>query len=395
MAKCTSHDYFSIEVSSLIRGRRLTFDLYVYLPINDRIILLKKVGEAPEPEALDALMKKGLKHFHIKNTDREAYQAYLKGNSEPEFAPQSDEKIENSSPEQSDQIETSSDEPRDKATLSASSEEDIDSSGTSVPSESALEDKPQEFHPGVSPEQIMNGLLKSGAERDAAFAQGKKLIEQVLKGPPSADTSVESIVDDKLAEHATSVAIYTVLFALGLGKKEQSLLQDLVIGSLLHDIGLTQIVPEIGVLPLKKLMPVQVSIFQSHAMAALDLLPELDYTPNKRVAVFLEQHHEKFNGSGYPKHMESFRIDEFAQMIGLADLLDSICRGRYDGTPRNLPEALQVISDIEKQTTFPEYFNPEVFKKVMNWLKTAGAKDYMGTATTSVEQTKEKLMKAS
>ncbi|MBI3543517.1 MAG: hypothetical protein HY075_09620 [Deltaproteobacteria bacterium] len=126
-----------------------------------------------------------------------------------------------------------------------------------------------------------------------------------------------------------------------------------------------------------------------------DLLKELDYTPSPRVAGLIYQHHEKFNGSGYPQHLESFRIDEHAALIAIADLLDSICRGQYDGQKYTLPEALVLVAKIEKSSTFPEYFNPNTFKNVMNWLKKGGGVDYLAAAENAVNEAKQAMLKTS
>ena len=248
------------------------------------------------------------------------------------------------------------------------------------------------YKPDKPPEKVMEGLLKQPPENIKSREEAVAMIKDILKrtGAPAA---ISEIVENPDTEHATSVAIYSTLFAMGLKRNEGQLLQDVIVASLMHDIGLTQINPAVIPIPAKQLAGAQHAAFQGHVSLGLSMLGELDYSPNKRVVGILSQHHEKFNGSGYPQHLESFRIDELAQIIGIADLIDSISRGRYDGTIRTLSDSLVTIAQIEKTSTFPEFFNPDTFKRVMNWLKKGGGIDFLAAAEEAVTETKKKLLK--
>jgi response regulator RpfG family c-di-GMP phosphodiesterase len=87
------------------------------------------------------------------------------------------------------------------------------------------------------------------------------------------------------------------------------------------------------------------------------------------VKTIIFQHHEKFDGSGYPKKIQGFKVDDISQLLAIADLLDTIVSGQFDGTPKTLKEAFDAIERSEKLRTFPEYFNPDVYSAVLKWTK--------------------------
>lgn len=387
MAKCNAEQFFSIDPDIIVETRPLTFDVFVHMALSDRIILFWLSGDILGRGKIEHMKSKGLKAFHVRVEHRAAYQQYMALVEADRLAALRDEhkrKLEEAKKAGTDSTGASN------APLAKEPEAPV----AETPKPTAEEAK-KEFVPEVKPEDVLRGLLDDDADsRKKAKEESKKMVEKVLKGPPKLDPTTQQILDSPETEHATNVAIYSVLFAMGLGEKNQVLLQDLIIASLLHDIGVTQTAVELLALPTMQRSPVQAKQFEAHVESGLSLLEELDYKPNERVVLMMSQHHEKFNGTGFPKHLESFRIDELAQIVSFADLLDTLCCGRHDGVERELAQSLEVLAGIEKQTTFPQYFNPDLFKRLMRWLKDTSGKDYMKQAVSAVEQTKEKLSKA-
>ncbi len=423
MAKIDKEKYFSIDPMTLVEGRTLTFDVLIYLELNQRIIVFKRSGTTIEELAkIQAMVGKGLKDFQLHEADRPAYEAYLRGElpdttATPNAAtaqPRA-EVVEGSIELPARQlkelsIEDLSADPNERAKTKIEDEaaaltdeqkkknladiERLNAETAAALDKKAPETPPpgKEYIPDKSAEQLMSGLLAEAPENIKSREDAKELVKNILKAS-GASSDVSDIVDNPDTEHATSVAIYSTLFAMGLKKTDQQLLQDIIIASLMHDIGFTQMNPVVLSTPRTKLSPAQMVVYDTHVMYGLSLLQDIDYFPNKRVITLLSQHHEKFNGTGYPAHLESFRVDEIAQLISIADLIDTIMRGKYDGTVRVLGDALHVVAQIERTTSFPEYFNPDIFKKVMTWLKKGGGEDYIAAAEMAVIETKNKMLK--
>lgn len=386
--KCSSEQFFSIDPDILVDTRAPTFDVFVYMALSERIVLFCLSGDVLPREKIDRMKAKGLKSFHVRAEHRAAYQQYL--------ALVEADRLEALRAEHQKKLDAAkaagTGEEKPKAPEHIKEPEAPEAQPEIKPT---AEDMKREFEAEVKPEDVMKGLLSEDEEdKEKAKEESKKMMNKILAGPPKMDATTKQIIENPDTEHATNVAIYSVLFAMGLGQKNQMFLQDLIIASLLHDIGVTQAPLELLAIPTTKRTTAQNKNYEAHVPAALTLLEELDYTPNPRIVAMLTQHHEKFNGTGYPNHMESFRIDEFAQIIAFADLLDTICLGRHDEVERSMSDALKEMSEIEKHSTFPQYFNPDLFRKIMRWLKNSSGSDFMKQAVSAVEQTKEKLSKA-
>jgi HD-GYP domain-containing protein (c-di-GMP phosphodiesterase class II) len=398
MAQYIENQFFSVEANLLVKGLPLTFEIFIYLPLNNRIIRFKGIGETLTQADAMRFTARGIKEFFIRKDDRERYLIYIN---------QEDGEISPAGPVLS---------PEEKETLKQQIQTSIataEAEETDAPLESVDEQAPDsepetpEFVAGESPEKethfnspikpndAIAGMLASDENtKRAAIADSKALIKGILDSMPGADPSMKRIVDSPVTEHSTMVAVYSVLFAMGLGKDEETILQDLIVSSFLHDIGYTQIPLSLVAKNETQRAGRERGLFERHVELGLKLLPDLTFKTNPRVERILSEHHEKFNGSGYPAHKESFKIDELAQIVAFADMLDTICRGRWDGTPRGLGDALQVIAAIEKQSTFPQCFNPDLLKRIRKWLADSGGMDHMNVAAQVVEETKQKISKA-
>ncbi|MBR1571449.1 MAG: HD-GYP domain-containing protein [Lachnospiraceae bacterium] len=168
-------------------------------------------------------------------------------------------------------------------------------------------------------------------------------------------------VDDTIYAHSLNVA----LIARAIGKWLKYSREDLdllTIAGLLHDIGKTQ-VPEEILNKQGKLTDDEFALIKSHPLAGYKILKNTKFDTRIKLAAL--QHHERFDGSGYPRGLEGDEIDEFASIIALADVYDAMTAARSYRSPKC---AFQVIYEFE-QEGFQKY-NPEVIytflKRVAN-----------------------------
>ena len=127
---------------------------------------------------------------------------------------------------------------------------------------------------------------------------------------------------------------------LGLGEKE---LFSLGYASFLHDIGKAKIPADILRKP-GKLNDREWEMMKKHPQWGRDLI--LDHLSSSfftRVAEIVHQHHERYNGTGYPQGLEGDEILVEAQILAAVDAYDAMIHGRpyQDNVPRE--EALQEI----------------------------------------------------
>ncbi len=158
-------------------------------------------------------------------------------------------------------------------------------------------------------------------------------------------------VDDSVYAHSLNVA----LISRAIGKWMQLSKEDLntlTLAGLLHDIGKTQIPPEI-LNKQGKLTDEEFAIIRSHAKLGHKILKDTDL--DLRIKLAALQHHERYDGSGYPRGLESDEIDTFASIVAIADVYDAMTAARSYRAPKC---AFQVIAAFEDDG-FQKY-NPKV-----------------------------------
>jgi len=127
------------------------------------------------------------------------------------------------------------------------------------------------------------------------------------------------------ALHSKRVQEYTMILARRLGVKEGDTLEGMEMGALLHDVGKIG-VPD-GIL-LKKggLTEEERDEIRRHPELGASLLRRIPFLSGAREIV--EFHHEKFDGSGYPKGLKGEKIPIGARIFAVADVFDALTTDR-------------------------------------------------------------------
>src|ERR1051325_5098626 len=67
------------------------------------------------------------------------------------------------------------------------------------------------------------------------------------------------------------------------------------------------------------------ALIESHVTATYQFLSSIPWTDNvKNVAAYAYAHHERLDGSGYPRHLDAKDIPVQARIIALADMFDAL-----------------------------------------------------------------------
>ena len=122
--------------------------------------------------------------------------------------------------------------------------------------------------------------------------------------------------------HVKRVAIYSEIIALkyGLKKEEAELLK---LASPMHDIGKVGIKDEILNKP-GKLTDDEFKIMKGHASLGYKMLKNSDKPILKAAAIVAHQHHEKWDGSGYPRKLKGEDIHIYGRITAIADVFDAL-----------------------------------------------------------------------
>ncbi|RAW19600.1 MULTISPECIES: HD-GYP domain-containing protein [Paenibacillus] len=131
--------------------------------------------------------------------------------------------------------------------------------------------------------------------------------------------------DFDLYNHSLNVCVYTLVLGVASGYTRQQLME-IGLGALLHDIGKTQIAPEILHKP-AKLSDEEFKIIQQHTTYGHRILKDEPGIPLLAAHCAL-QHHERIDGSGYPFGLKDKEIHEYAKWLALADSYDAMTTNR-------------------------------------------------------------------
>ncbi|WP_028548125.1 HD-GYP domain-containing protein [Paenibacillus sp. UNC451MF] len=134
-----------------------------------------------------------------------------------------------------------------------------------------------------------------------------------------------NVMDDYLFQHSLNVCIYTTLLGMAHGYNREDL-TTLGLGALLHDIGKTQIPLEL-LRKNGKLTDNEFTQVKKHAEYGYQLLKDEPNIP-LITAHCAFQHHERLDGSGYPRGIEGSDIHDYARWIGLVDSYDAMTTHR-------------------------------------------------------------------
>ncbi len=116
--------------------------------------------------------------------------------------------------------------------------------------------------------------------------------------------------------HSVNVTFYALLIGIGL-KYPLIKLKDLGLGTLLIDAGMAKI-PIYITHKQSSLTEQEFSLIKTHPIHGFRALRELGKVKEEAANVTL-QHHEQFDGSGYPRGLKGDMIDEFARIASIAD----------------------------------------------------------------------------
>jgi putative two-component system response regulator len=111
--------------------------------------------------------------------------------------------------------------------------------------------------------------------------------------------------------------------------------------ALIHDLGKIYIPAEILTKP-SKLSDVEFELIKSHPLVAYEILKDMEFP--YPIADYIFQHHERLNGSGYPKGLSDGNILLEAKIIAVADTIEAMASHRPYRPAIGLDKALEEIS---------------------------------------------------
>ena len=158
--------------------------------------------------------------------------------------------------------------------------------------------------------------------------------------------------DGYTSEHCSRIRKLSMLVGETFGLNSESLMK-LNFGAFLHDIGKTE-VPESILLKPSSLTEEEWVIMREHTRYGADILRSTKIAHFNLAAEVVEQHHERYDGSGYPKGLKKDEICIEAAIVGVTDSFDAMTSERIYSTARPKAEALAEIKQLRGIKYHPE-----------------------------------------
>lgn len=315
--------YKAVKLIDMDASQPLDFDIATYMPLNRKYIKLVGKGSALSPEKMDKLKSKSVSSLYIDSKEMKQFYTYCS----KRLANLTDPSSNLSQTERSHRLQSSV-----RDLFHAIFEENDSSKG---------------FDYG---KQILD--------------QSKEVVNQYVMAKLSVDLHAQiGLVIDGAKDsyqHASAVSSLACLFsmALGIGKPE-----DLAIAGLFHDLGLTGVHGDLTEEEIEKLSPAERDNYYNHPLMSLFMLREKRITVEPHVALMIEHHHERHDGKGFPKKMNSRKISLEAQLLSFVDQFERLTRIQ-EGQKRMGPQdAIQKIIDSNSVSAEITYKARQFFPK--------------------------------
>jgi putative nucleotidyltransferase with HDIG domain len=161
--------------------------------------------------------------------------------------------------------------------------------------------------------------------------------------------------------HCERVAFFACVLAETAGFNSRSLFW-FRIGALLHDIGKIIVPTEVLNKP-GKLTDEEWSIMKRHPEAGLELVADIDFPGDIRAII--RNHHERWDGAGYPDGLKGEQIPYAARILCVADVYDALT------TTRSYRPGLTHARAAEIMRSSAGQFDPELLETFLAWAETA------------------------
>lgn len=173
------------------------------------------------------------------------------------------------------------------------------------------------------------------------YTMSEKMVDEIVSKTNTMINMVDiKTMDNYTYEHSVNVAVLSLVIGIQLKLNKDDLV-DLCVGAMLHDIGKVTVNPEI-VKNKHGLSEEEMREMEKHTVNGYKYLGEY-YNINARSRVVALQHHEKWDGTGYPRGIAGENIHKFARIVAIADVYDTLT-SYYDASKVITPnEAIEYI----------------------------------------------------
>lgn len=160
---------------------------------------------------------------------------------------------------------------------------------------------------------------------------------------------------NETGKHVKRVALYSKILARAYGLSPVEV-DTIYSASPMHDIGKMAIPDDILCKP-GRLDDDEMDVMKTHAAIGHDMLKSSKRDTLKMSAIIANEHHEKYDGSGYPKGLKGEAIHIFARIVALADVFDALGSRRAYKKPWTMDD---ILAFLKKESG--KHFDPKLIE---------------------------------
>lgn len=198
-----------------------------------------------------------------------------------------------------------------------------------------------------------SGAPSAGNEKSGESEYGELKYKALLDKTVNALSMISEIKDSYTHAHQMRVAKLASSIAMEMGLKGPQL-ESIVIAGKLHDLGKINIPADILAKP-GRLSGPEMEIIKSHPESGYEVLSEIPF--DYPIAKIVVQHHERWNGSGYPHQLSGQNILFEARIIAVADVVEAMSSHRPYRPSLGVDKALEEI-----ETNSGILYDPQVVR---------------------------------
>jgi putative two-component system response regulator len=187
----------------------------------------------------------------------------------------------------------------------------------------------------VAKQRYENHLEELVEQRTAELDQALNSLEDAYRSTLKALTAALETRDSETHGHSERVVTYSLRLGREYGLSAEQM-KSLEFGSLLHDIGKIG-VPDLILRKPAKLTEEEWVLMREHPLHGQQILRGIEFLAGP--ARVVAQHHEKWDGSGYPLGLQGHDIDLCARIFSVADAFDAITSNRVYRRGKSYQEA--------------------------------------------------------
>ena len=174
---------------------------------------------------------------------------------------------------------------------------------------------------------------------DRELAESAKRLEKMVYDVAEAMGSVVEARDPYTQGHELRVASLAKRIATEMGLSEDTL-NEISMAGLLHDIGKLRVPAEILTKP-GQLSDAEFALIREHPEQGFEILSHIDFP--WPIAEIVRQHHERLDGSGYPRKLSGDEILMPARILAVADVVEAMASHRPYRPALGLDKAMDEI----------------------------------------------------